>query len=478
MPSQPENESDPTAEGHAGQTTTERVSRSGRSPAVAATIVAVIAAVGWLVVWGDDSGSADDARPTSSVPIGGDREDRVGSTNLDGIPRSLLAAESYAAQPGASTLRELLTSIGGLDAVTVGTASGAFDVVTFDPLDTDRILAAVRSSYGEAENQHLNEEWRVGVDGVTQRLWAPADAHDFAHFNRDGTITVWVRAAGPSDFAPRNALLIDPAGERAPTSAPLYASRFSAGDGAVFALTGDGDYYSNDGTFQQLVADDGLARTVLDSGDTYAWIDNPVPGFVVAYPLDSEHVTAVWNTATLSPAPDHPLAGRRLQRVAVSGDGATAVGVNFNGRLERIDLDTGDSVGTFGGENRPIDPRGIDHAITVNEDGTVAVTVERSGLVTQWWVDEGEPIVSIVADAAQPRWVAERFAARSSSAVAPDASRVAIRAAAQPGVPITWSLVDLDVGRWVDRACGLAGRSLLPAERVALDLPPGSGVCR
>ena len=254
-----------------------------------------------------------------------------------------VAAEQYLESPGAGSLRDLLESIGGFESQTLGIAGGPFDLLRFDPLDSSRILASVRSSYGEARNQDTNEIWVVEDGKVEQSLWAPDVEHDFAHFNSDGTITMWVNASDDLSYGPRQAVLLDANWTPVITTSGIYASRFTSTDGKVFALTGDGDHYSNRRSYVDLLVHDGESRTVLASGDSFGWIDTPIDGLLVAYPAESGGVTAVWDTNTLKPVQGHALAGRHYQRLAISRDGSTAVGVTFGNRLEQIDLGTGDS---------------------------------------------------------------------------------------------------------------------------------------
>lgn len=414
-----------------------------------------------------EPGATDDAtspEPTAPTPPPGDM-------SRPPIPPSLQAAELFVANPGARTLHDLVESVGGLDAVTLGEVDGSFDLVRFDPSDSDRLLASARSSYGEAENQGANELWQIEADTIRRTLWAPDTAHDFAHFNADGTTTMWV-AAGVADFAPRTAIVLDKQGAQMASSQPIYASRFTAVGASVFALTGDGDYYSQEDTYRDLIVD-GAAEQTLDSGQSYGWIDNPTPGLLVAYPRDTTGATSVWDTTSLNRLDEHPLSGRPYQRVAVAADGLTAVGITFDGELEQLDLRSGRTLSVFGS----IDPQGVDQPITLNADATLAITVERSGLVSLWWVGSDTPIATVAADAAQPRWVSERYGARSASAVAADASRVALRLPARPDTPVRWVVIDTSTEGWIRQACESGGRSLTPDERSQLGLERGLAAC-
>jgi hypothetical protein len=253
----------------------------------------------------------------------------------------------------------------------------------------------------------------------------------------------------------------------------MYASRFVEAGSKVFALTGDGDYYSNRTTYVDLLVDDGAGQRVLADGAPYEWIDSPTDGLLVAYPKTAEGLTAVWDANTLAPLPHHLLANRAYQRLAVSGDRKVAVGIRFDGQLERIDLSTGSTSTPFGS----VDPAGIDRPITLNEDGTIAITVEDFGLVTLWYVADGTPIAKVAGDSTQPRLVRADRAASSSSVTAADATRLALRIAGLPTEPVTWRIIDTTVTGWIQRACHLAGRPLTSSERAALGLANEGSAC-
>lgn len=432
---------------------------TGLDPVVPLVLFGLLALiVGWLAIGGSETGEAPDRRDPAVV--------------IRSIPEPLLVAELFAADPGPANLRDLLDAIGGFDDVTLASAHGAFDLIRFDPLDSDRLLASKRLSYGDAENRGVNELWQIGETGLEQALWAPNTSHDFVHFNTDGTVTMWSHGGGPG-FSPRSAQLLDGDFSLVASIDPLYASRFSIDGQKLFALTGDGLYGPRNEGYENLIADDGAEQTILAPGSPYGWIDNPIPGLLVAYPRTDASTTAVWNTESLKLLEEHPLAGRSYQRLAMSGDHDVAVGITFDGELEEIDLRTGEIVGRFGG----VDPVGIDQPLTLNHDGTIAITVDRVGLVTMWWVGDDTPILVVRGDAGQPRWVSDQYAARFASAVASNGSRIALRSGALPGVPVQWTIIDTDVDSWVQRACRLAGRPLTPEERRAILLVPGQESC-
>jgi hypothetical protein len=312
----------------------------------------------------------------------------------------------------------------------------------------------------------------ISFDQLDQELWRPNFDHDFVHFNTDGTATVWVYGGG-AGFISRIAQLLT--NEFAPQTStePMFASRFTADNGFVFALTGSGDYYGNETEYYDLIADDGNERTILAPASSFDWIDNPVVGLLVAYPDVPTDRTRVWDTSTLAPIEGHPLAERPYRRSAISSDGSTAIGVTFDRVAEVIDLSTGAVVRRFG----DLDIGGVDQPLTLSGDGSVAITIERSGRVTMWWVESGTPIATVFGDAAQPRWLSEEYAAQSTSVAAADASRIALRIGARPEVGVQWSIIDMDVGSWVQQACALAGRPLNPTERSAIGLEDAEHAC-
>ena len=389
----------------------------------------------------------------------------------ESLPEELMAAELYRAAPGPDTLASLLAAVGGLDGLVLGRAEGAFDVVTFDPSNPDHLLASRRSSYGPAENQSVNEEWWLSDGDVSQALFAQDVTHDVAHFNSDGTVAVWVNSGNTTAFASRTVTLQSEA--RTTTSDPLYASRSVIVSGTLFALTGSEDYYSTDRQFESLIADSGGTVTMLDAGEYWAWIDSPQPHIVIAYPVDDLGATMVWDAETLEPIPDHPFAGHPFLRLAVSEDGRTAVGVTADGQLQVVDPTTGARGNRFGSLN----PEGIAQPITVNADGTIAITIDWSGTVTLWWVGHDQPLAVAGGDAGPARVVAEHRAPRTSSAVEHAAQRFALQQTATPEKPTTWTIIDADPDKWVERACSLAARTLTTEQQALLGLSRQTVAC-
>lgn len=356
-----------------------------------------------------------------------------GSSTVDRRPESRDAASA------------LLSSIGGLDALHLGTAEGSFDMVSFDPSDPDRLLASRRSSYGIARNESVNEEWWVSDGDVVQSLFDADRAHDYAHFTRDGDIAIWSNSGETNGYAARTLVVMGDADLR---SGPIYASRSVVVGDTLFALTGDADYYSSSRSFELLVAERDGTRRTLDPGAGWSWIDSPDGEVLVAYPVDETGLTVVWDVATLERLPQHPLSGRDYQRAAISGDATTAVGIRRSGEMEVVDLPSGEISGRFGA----VDPRGIDRPLVLNHDATLAVSTDHDGTVTLWWVGDDRPLAVVGADAGPMRVIGELRAPRVSSSVAPDASRVAVHHRPIGEQPTTWAILDTDLESWSRRA--------------------------
>ena len=283
---------------------------------------------------------------------------------------------------------------------------------------------------------------------------------------------MWVHGGGDG-FADRVAHVLDSDWEPLAATEPLYASRFAVAQHTVFALTGSGMYYTNDRTYDELVFDTGSIRGVLASGEQFGWIDTPTDKVLVAYPTTGAGSTEVWDATTRSPIRFHALSGKPFVRSAISGDGSVAVGAMFDGMLDVIDLRSGTSTHSFGS----VDVEGIDQALTLSHDGSVLVTVEADGTVTMWWVADGSPIFSLRGEAVQPRWLSDLYAPRSASAVAADGERIALRAAATPDSPTTWTIIDIDVRSWLKQACDAAGRGLTDGEASSFGTSPQDRAC-
>jgi hypothetical protein len=434
-----------------------------RLPIVLAGVAALVLAVALLsaIVGGDGPRSGTDRRsaPPSTAPVARILEVPASKS----LTNALLAAECYATAPSADHLRAVFDSIGGFEGLEVGVAEGAFDVVSFDALDHDLLLAARRRGYGSAENQDVNEQWSVAHGQVSQAAWDPVKPHDFVHYNADGTITMWVHSGDDVGFAPRDAIVIDRGGDVITiSSSPMYADRFAVDGGVIFALSGNPDWYApRDTGYLSLLADDGERRVRLGHGDEYAWVDIPTPGLLVAYPATSAGVTAVWDTQTLEPLDQHPLAGRPYRRVAISGDLTTALGVTHDGRLESLELATGDTGARFG----HVDVTEVERPVVLSGAGNVAFSVEKSGRVSIWFVGDDEPVATYAASAGLPRWLpTSRSAARLTSSLAPDATRLALRIGARPQVGVSWRLIDIDIQSWLARARPAGGTESMPSD--------------
>lgn len=425
--------------------------RPGLVGAIAAVAAVIVAAV---VVSAVINADRDRAAPVATDPARPRPTDAP--TRLPDVADVAIAGDAahaarcFTVAPNAEHLRTVFESVGGFDGLLLGTATGAFDVVTFDAQSPDRLLAAQRGGYGTAEHQDVNERWAVADGVTTQTAWDRSTPHDFVHHNTDGTVTMWVAAAAGDGVAPRQATVLDRSGTVLTTSAPLFADRFAVDAGTVFALTGGPDWYApRDAGHRDLVADDGRRQVRLADGAAYGWIDVPAAGLLVAYPTDPGGTTAVWDSRTLTRLARHPLADREYQRVAVSADGAVAVGVTADGALEPLDLTTGRTGSRFG----RVDVREVERPIVLSADGTVAFTVERSGTFSVWVVGDDEPVTTFAAGAGVPRWLpTSRSAARLGSVLSPDGTRAALRIDARPGTTVSWRVIDTDVAGWLARA--------------------------
>lgn len=449
-----------------------------RTAAVVGFVVVLAVLVAWVVGGGADPSGAPEPGE-AVVPQPGMAASPAASA--DGIvarrvvvPPELRAADAYVVSPGRRTLRDLFLAVGGWDGLELGVAHGAFDLVTFDPENGARLLASHRRGYGRAENQQKNEVWRLRSGEVVQDLWNPDDAHDFVHFNTDGTTTMWTHGGGDSGFAPRQAVVLDRLGMPAARTSSMYADRFAVDAGVVFALTGYPDWYSSGEGYVALVADLGSRSEQLASGDEFGWVDVPVPGLLIAYPAGAGGGIALWGTETLERLEGHPLAGRPYRRVAISGDRRTAIAVTEAGQLEAVELETGRTQVPFG----RVDVDGVERPLAVNHDGTVALTVSGTGEVSIWWVGDDVPVATVDGSGGLARWVPSTRSARVTSALAPDTTRVAVQHPARPGQRVSWHIVDTDAASWVARACRSAMEGLSAPERTQVLQSVAAGLCR
>lgn len=451
----------------------------GNRAVVAIAVVIMVAIAAWSLARPGDRQDDEAESPGLPPPTGAEDLAEPGvSDRLDAslaardIPESLLAAELFHAAPGPDTLRRLFQAVGGFDGLTIASTEGTFDLIRFDPTNPDRLLASVRSSYGAASNEDTNEVWHITPDAVDRTLWSPQQPHDYVEFNVDGSLTMWVHG-GDGNFAPRSAVVLSNGEEPIFSTAPLYASRFTATKAGVFALTGTGDYYSTDPGYVDLVVDKGDGPVVLDDGALYSWVDNPTVDILVAYPVDEAGSTSVWDVESLEPLPSHPLANRPYVRAAISGDGQRALGVTFDGAIEVVDMTTAQVTDSFGS----VDVIGVDQPIIMDASGTIAWTVEHHGRVSTWWIGDSKPIGTVATYSGQPRWVSERYSPTTTSVVAPGGTRALLRTEATAANPGQWLLVDTDIDSWIQRACELAGRGLRANEATRIGLSGRALIC-
>ena len=80
---------------------------------------------------------------------------------IDGVPEALFAPEAFAAAPSAAGLTDLLDVLGGMDGLELGNIEGAYDIVTIDPDDTDRVLLSKRDDYIRGESNGMNQDENI-----------------------------------------------------------------------------------------------------------------------------------------------------------------------------------------------------------------------------------------------------------------------------------------------------------------------------
>ena len=217
--------------------------------------------------------------------------------------------------------------------------------------------------------------------------------------------------------------------------------------------------------------------------DLYEWIDVVTRGVLVAFPgpVDGTdqflgNVTAAWDTRTLEPLADHPLAGRRLVRAVVTTNGSMAVGVDFEGVIQVIDMTTGDVTSTFG----RIDVGTARYPLVVDASGTVLMTTskttESSAVITMWHVPTGEAAIEFQTATARGLNTPLPFTWDQTAGVAFDTSRVALRTQPRPE-GITWTVIDTNVDSWVQTACSAIGRPLTTEELMNGGIDSDAGLC-
>ncbi len=413
-----------------------------------------------------------------------DRSDDPPSLITDqlGSPEALVAAERFTAEPSAAALAYLFDAIGGVQGAELGIIDGAFDLVTIDPLDSNRVLLSRRDDYvrGEANgrNEDENTLWELTPAGPTSALFRPDVGHDSASFNRDGSVTLWAPGGSVAGgLVPRHASVLGADGSViAELPDDVFPQRWAVDGALMLALVwADADTFDGHGggEFDQLVLSHGGGPFEPIPRNGTEWLGVPMRGIVVASAGGPSQATRVWDSATGQQLADHALAGLPLVRVTASADGSTALGVDLDGNLVSVDLATGSMSAPLG----TVDVGDVLRPLALSDDATVAITIAQDGTVTLWWLADGEPVLSFRSDAAPPRELDAVAGGRVTSAVAPDATRVVRRNPAEPAVGISWTVLDTDVDSWLATACSLAGRAMTPAEREDAGLPPGPGVC-
>lgn len=362
-----------------------------------------------------------------------------------------------------ATAQELLSAIGD-EGLTVGTVAetNAWDIVTFDPADTDRVLFA-DLNIQRAQDPEL---WRVGLGepaGQERISWVDEQTATVGGiFQRDGTIIM-----DPGMFGTTFPILDNGGGLVVRSAAPefptLTPSSYNGVVGALVTRTDSCPYYGVSRGFGQTSelldeTENGFARAeILEPGVFAAFPYHPEAG--VCAPNASE-VSRVWNLETGEPLPDHPLNGLPIARAVVSGDGSRALTIDAPGTLAVIDMSTSEQVIELG----TAASFRIGNTMALNHNGTIAVVADDTGTVSVWHVDTGTVLLEVASDARRGPTVLITVAA----GVAYDASRIAVL---DDGAG-EWRIITLDPNDWLERAC-VAGASLDAATIQASGLDAG-----
>ena len=453
-----------------------------RLPPVGAAILALVTAgVLFVVVVANTDGGDDDAEVVAQP---GDNGATIVDASEPAALATALAAERFAAAPSAETLRSLFVAVGGIEGLTLGTTVGVHSTITFDPSNPNIALAALSNLSASQTNV-----WSISADGISVAPYAPDVELDDARFNRDGTIiafepNVFVGADRPSGLA----TIRDLDGHALAVMPEIFyegrlsgAGRSASDAETVFVLPAN-SYYARSvsepyGPLLALRADGSVPLT--ERSDLYEWIDVVAPGVLVAFPgrIDGSDdflgdVTGVWDTQTLEPLVDHPLSGRELVRAIVTTDGSVAFGVDYEGVIEVIDMANGDVTATFG----HIDVGTVRYPLAVDASGTVLMTTESTGVITMWFVPDGEAAIEFRTATARGLKTPLPFTWDQTGGVAFDTSRVTVRTDPRPE-GITWTVIDTNVDSWIKIACLALGRALTVQELANGGIDGATGVC-
>ena len=455
-----------------------------RQASLGAAVAAVVAAgVIGIVVAVDNNGSNDGV---DGVEQTGDVADAtIVDPSEPGALAMALAAERFTAAPSAESLRGLFAALGGIEGLTLGTTVGVHSTITFDPSDPNIALATL--SNGSADQTDV---WSISAAGISVAPYASDVELDDARFNRDGTIIAFEPNVLVGADRPLGRATIRDLDGAALAVMPeiLYEGRRSgagrsASDGeSVFIIPAkipypDGSVNEPYGPLTALRPDGPVRLT--ERVDLYEWIDVVAPGVLVAFPgqIDGTDeflgdVTGVWDTRTLEPLGDHPLAGRELVRAIVTTDGSAAFGVDFDGVIEVIDMTTGDVTATFG----RVDVGTARYPLAVDASGTVLMTTESTGVITMWFVADGEVAIELHTATARGLVYPLPFTWDQSGGVAFDTSRVTVRTDPRPE-GITWTVIDTSIENWIKAACSAVGRALTSEELASGGIDSPTGAC-
>ena len=346
-----------------------------------------------------------------------------------------------------ATARELLAVIGD-DGLTIATIeeSNAWDSVSFDPVDPDRVL------FGDWNLKQAMEPelWRVGPNGTVSQQRIPWVDEQVATrggiFQPDGLILM-----DPGMFGAITPVLDNDGKLLMHSTAPEFLVRIPVGyNGTVGGLLTPGD------RCPYLGIGKGFGETVeiLDGVENgFARAEIVEPGILAAFPSQREsencgptssQVARVWNIETGESLPDHPLDGLTITRAVVSGNGGRALTIDDLGVVSVIDMATNDKVADLGSA----DSFRVGNTMALNHNGTLAVVSDDSGPVRLWHVDSETVLVELAGDARTGPSVQGAVAA----GVAFDGSRVAVLDA-EAGA---WRIVTFDPNDWLEKACAEA----------------------
>lgn len=367
------------------------------------------------------------------------------------------------------TAAALIEGAGGPAGLEVATfpADRPTTLVTFDPLDPDRVL--VGDIVGASADLWITSGDEAEL-GVVPWLAEQSRNWQGGIFQRDGGIVV----QDGGFTLPTDVVMLDNGGQ-------LIAMR-DVGAGVSYLPNSEGERAMTLTTgavtcpYSSVVIADADGPVVVDDRlRAFVRTDIPQPGIGMAFPylgpIDScdppaSTIAQAWDLETGQRLTDYPLDGLEIARAAVSGDGRIALAMGPQGAVSVVDMDTGDVVRELG----EFDSRLILNPLALSDDGSIAVVAEDTGRTTVWHTETGTLLLDLASD------LSALQAGRTSDAVGPgagvayDAGRVAILDEAA-GV---WRVLTLDPNDWAQLACD-AGAGVSEEDLAGRGLDPGAG---